>query len=135
MKKMTKRKVILVGAVAFAALAGFWIFFDRCAFDRGTACVSNLHHIHMLKQLYIQAHHSTNGEPITAEGLRQFCDVGLFKCPDGGVYSINPVGSVPVCSFSAEWKRKHPNDRMVPGKITSIRHELFEDMEARDGLQ
>jgi hypothetical protein len=132
-----KRRKLAVLVIALSVtLVAWWAVrmgMRERDFFRRTRCVSNLHQIHLAKLLYSQAHHATNGTPIASGQLREDLDLGSFRCPNEGTYAINPVGTVPSCSYTGVvWKTRHwPQDGR--GKLIPWRHELPPEVEIGTG--
>jgi hypothetical protein len=63
------------------------------------ACLKNLELMDAAKKQWAEQKGLQKGETVTLEVLSPFFPDGLPACPDGGHYSVNRVGSAPVCSF------------------------------------
>jgi hypothetical protein len=64
------------------------------------ACINNLRIIRDAKEDYTLRNNQTTNSP-TPEQISSFMKHGFehLKCPKGGTYSINSVGTEPRCSF------------------------------------
>jgi serine/threonine protein kinase len=62
-------------------------------------CIANLIQIAAAKQEWALEYNKTNGDVPTVDGLRPYIQSGFPVCPDGGTYSINPIGDPPTCSI------------------------------------
>ncbi len=75
-------------------------------FLRRTQCVGNLVRIRLAKEMCAAELQLTDGMPIPESTLANFLrrafppDATGNVCPDGGCYSINPVGIEPECSYT-----------------------------------
>jgi hypothetical protein len=67
------------------------------------ACINNLRQIQAAKEGEALAQGWTNGTPCDTADARaavnQYIKNGGVSCPQGGQYTYNPVGVVPVCSL------------------------------------
>jgi competence protein ComGC len=66
------------------------------------ACISNLRQIDGAKQMWAAEHKKEPADTPTAQELEREYFKGhltIFKCPAGGVYTINAVGEKPTCSI------------------------------------
>ncbi len=61
-------------------------------------CQWNLRNIDRAKYFAALEHHLTNGAHVPMDWIVVYLDGILPKCPAGGVYHINPVGTPPLCS-------------------------------------
>jgi len=63
------------------------------------ACVNNLRQIDAAKQQWALENNKTGNAVPTVQDLLPYLG-GVFPvCPSGGVYSINPIGYPPTCSY------------------------------------
>ncbi len=63
-------------------------------------CANNLRRIQTAKEQWALAQHRPNGASVTEADLAPYLGGdGLPKCPSGGSYTINPIGTDPVCSI------------------------------------
>ena len=68
-----------------------------------TSCRGNLIRMDMMKRIYASEHATPDGFIIDDNELLRFSgDKPPPRCPSGGVYTLNPIGQTPTCSFR-EW--------------------------------
>ena len=64
-----------------------------------TVCKIQLQQIASAKQQWATANHKQNGDTPAASDLTSYLPNGIMpKCPEGGTYQINPIGTSPTCS-------------------------------------
>jgi hypothetical protein len=84
------------------------------------ACINNLRQIQAAKEGEALAHGWTNGTPCDTADARaavnQYIKNGGVSCPQGGQYTYNSVGVVPVCSLGQ-------------ANASTIRYRLFKTTE------
>jgi competence protein ComGC len=65
-------------------------------------CVSNLRQLDAAKETYAFENNLTSGAVVVSANIWPEYIKGQFPvCPSGGTYSINPVGTEPLCSIGA----------------------------------
>jgi hypothetical protein len=68
--------------------------------DHQEKCIANLRRIEAAKDLWAQENQKPQGSVPTAAQLAPYCQNGVFPvCPDGGTYTVNPLGLAPTCSI------------------------------------
>ncbi len=70
---------------------------------RGTsqknACINNLRIIDAAKEQWAMEHNKKDGDEVNADDLKKYLKGAKMPvCPAGGVYKINPIGTMPECS-------------------------------------
>ena len=64
------------------------------------ACINNLRQIDAAKQQWALGNAKTTDDVPKAQDLLPYLKDGIFPvCPDGGNYTINAVGELPICSI------------------------------------
>ena len=64
------------------------------------ACINNLRQIDGAKEQWAMAMRKVDGDPADVRGISQYIKGGKIPvCPQGGTYTINPIGTLPVCSI------------------------------------
>jgi hypothetical protein len=96
---------VLLPAVAVPAmLAAIAIpnFVKARATSQENACINNLRQIDAAKNEWALEKSKKNGDVCTADDLKPYIRLvngELPKCPQGGTYTIGPVGEKPTCSI------------------------------------
>ncbi len=68
--------------------------------DHQEKCIANLRRIEAAKDIWAQEKQKPPGAVPLAAQLAPYCANGVFPiCPDGGVYTVNPLGLPPTCSI------------------------------------
>ena len=68
--------------------------------DHQEKCIANLRRIEAAKDLWAQENQKPPGSVPTAAQLAAYCQNNAFPvCPDGGTYTVNPLGMAPTCSI------------------------------------
>ena len=62
------------------------------------ACISHLKQINLAKEWWADDQKKTAGAEVSAEELKPYLGNATLKCPQGGTYTINLIGSKPTCS-------------------------------------
>ena len=78
----------------------------------------------LAKEQYAEDNHLTNGAFVAETALLPYLGRPTSACPEGGVYSVNPVGEVPECSYTNEcvtWRLDLRNMRV---EKTTWKHRL-----------
>ena len=70
-----------------------------------SACVNNLRAIEGLKEQWALENGHTSGDVATVDQLMKlsWASERFFHCPGGGVYSIQPIGTMPTCSLDGQY--------------------------------
>jgi hypothetical protein len=65
------------------------------------ACINNLRQIESAKEQAALEQNLTTGDTVSDDQVSQYLKSGLSgtKCPQGGVYTVNPVGTDASCSI------------------------------------
>jgi hypothetical protein len=64
------------------------------------ACINNLRQLDAAKEQWALVERMTNGAPVDAAGVLQYIKGGTMPvCPQGGEYTLNPIGTDPECSI------------------------------------
>jgi hypothetical protein len=64
-----------------------------------SACINYLTQIDGAKEQWAFEHHAKIGDVVKTNDIAPYLYKGKIpNCPDGGIYTINPIGSNPVCS-------------------------------------
>jgi hypothetical protein len=68
----------------------------------GNACINNLRMIDGAKEQWAIEHNRAEGDDPPAEDLSPYIKGGFerLRCPQGGTYSINPIGRKPTCTHA-----------------------------------
>jgi hypothetical protein len=78
------------------ALACLW---QRRPAAQLNECISNLKSIEIAKENLAAKNALTNGETVPASSIASFLKTAWpLRCPSGGTYSVNPIGSNATCS-------------------------------------
>jgi hypothetical protein len=64
----------------------------------GNACVNNLRQLDAAKEQWALAEGVSDGEVNEAGALEYIKGGEMPVCPQGGVYTLNPLGTDPECS-------------------------------------
>jgi hypothetical protein len=73
-------------------------------------CLRNLGRIETAKKLWALENNKADGEEVDREALKSYLRSGdLPECPSGGIYTINPIGTLPACSIPG-----HRRDKREP---------------------
>jgi hypothetical protein len=64
-------------------------------------CMNNLHQIEMAKEMWAIDNAKETGDMPTQEEIFSYMGVTTepLECPEGGTYSVNPLGENPTCSI------------------------------------
>lgn len=63
------------------------------------ACINNLRIIDAAKEQWAMANRKKDGDEVDIDGIKEYMKGGKMPvCPAGGVYKINPIGTMPECS-------------------------------------
>ena len=103
---MTRRAIFLIlSALAVMLLACVLLLpslDDRPMKAPKNTCINQLHVISLAKKKWASINHKTSG-PVTWNDIVPYLrgdpkNTNVFKCPEGGVYTIGNVGELPTCS-------------------------------------
>jgi competence protein ComGC len=90
----------LIPVIAMLAAIAIPNFVKARETAQRTVCIIHLKQIQSAKQTWAEQQKKNDGEPVTAADINGFgLPTNSFKCPNGGVYQINPVGEKPTCSI------------------------------------
>lgn len=104
-KQMVGMGVLLTVIVILGALGLAWGVLERHAFFlpglQQSRCRVNLETLSKAKAAYQADYQTADGTPVTAEQLVDYLPAGRhsLRCPGGGTYSLNPIGTPPTCSL------------------------------------
>ena len=88
---------LIIGLLA-AIAAPQWITARDNSRQKG--CLDNLRQIDSAKETFAMQNNLPNGATVVAGDLCPLYIKGNFpSCPAGGVYTIQPIGTNPVCSY------------------------------------
>ena len=90
--------VAIIGLLAAIAIPNFVKARETA---QKTACINNLKQIDGAKETWALQANKTTGDAADSTEVNSLIKGGAPKCPGGGSYSYNAVGSNPVCSKSA----------------------------------
>jgi len=95
--------VLILAAISYVRMTSF-----SCS----SACVNNLRQIDSAKEQWALANPGTNGQEAVVSAVNQYIKGRTTPaCPEGGIYTYNPIGVPPTCSgFDKGWlgaKRPH----------------------------
>lgn len=83
-------------------------------FDSAVKCRSNLSLILSAKRKVSQDKSLTHGANVSWEDIRkEFPMRNLPECPDGGTYSIMPIGYLPTCSIGSNGTDTLVDDHVI----------------------
>ena len=94
----------LLAAVLLLAIVGAGrVLYRACTTRAPQGCVNQLHLIYMSKEQWLSEGHPTSKEAPNWDDLRPYLgrgtEMGLPRCPAGGVYTIGRLGEPPSCSL------------------------------------
>src|SRR4051812_9640127 len=99
---MNRRQVIVLFVVAVALLLVRFTYKKVQATQWQSQCIRNLHTIVLAKQVVAEQEKLPLGASVregqVAAHIVGYGEEGRFVCPAGGDYTVNPLGSNPVCS-------------------------------------
>lgn len=74
---------------------------DIISKENDETCIANLRFLDAVKEWSGMLQGLSNHAEISLEPLREHVagDIGQITCPDGGIYTLNPLGSDPACSL------------------------------------
>jgi len=119
MPGMSLRKKLIVGLLATSAVwvalsTIFWLPPAGMVYIGQSleSCSAVLKQIEVRKATYALDKGLTDGDSIRPSDLQRLFDGRVPKCPGGGIYTYNPIGVPPVCSF-AETSGLSPQKELV----------------------
>lgn len=86
--------VTIIGFLAGLAIPG--IIRARLASQR-VHCIDNLRLIDSAKDQWAIENYAATGDPVTREQIAPYFRRGFPSCPGGGAYTVEPIGSPPLC--------------------------------------
>lgn len=93
----------LIGSM-FIAPAGMMAAIAIPAIARGrtaaqqNSCINNLRQIDAAKEQWALAENKNDGAPVDQAGIAEYIRGGIPTCPQGGTYTLGPIGTNPTCS-------------------------------------
>ena len=97
--KTTRLLVILGFGLAIGASCYLKIRHDEAAVRWRSDCINNLHWIAGAKDMLAQDQGLASGTTVNAEAVAKYVMDGWRNCPAGGEYTLNPIGTNPVCTI------------------------------------
>jgi hypothetical protein len=99
-KKWLKPAVFTCALLAcLTAAAIFWFIRERPMANLN-ACISNLKSIEIAKAMVAKEQGLAKGDTVSTEMLSSVMNGKWpLRCPSGGEYSVNPLGSTATCSY------------------------------------
>ena len=88
--------VVIVPLLAAIAIPNFVKARDTA---QRNVCISHLMQIDNAKQAWVQEQKKSDGAAVTEADINGYLRPDTLKCPKGGIYQINPVGTKPTCSI------------------------------------
>jgi hypothetical protein len=112
--KMPKRTLCV--AVANLVLGILISFTVGCGSDAGRkTCATNMRMINSAKEMFSVDMKKKIGDPVSEGDIKAYMapkdlDKGIFLpvCPQGGSYTINPIGVLPECSIHGILRYEDP---------------------------
>ncbi len=112
------RTYVIIVTIAALAVTGVvladYLHRER-EFHERTACVGSLTRIRLTKIVYADEHRLIDGAVIPDEVVWRE-NGQIERCLSGGQYSVNPVGTVPSCSYTGVvrwsgrlWRHEYPS--------------------------
>jgi len=92
--------VAVVGAMSAIAIPNF---VKARTTSQKNACINNLRQLDAAENQWALEKGKKTGDPCTADDLKPYLRLvngDLPKCPQGGTYTIKPIGELPTCSIS-----------------------------------
>lgn len=92
---------IIVGAIGLLLAIAVPSFVKARSTSSSNSCLNQLRMIDNAKAQWAKQQGKTNGTPAVVEEINQYIHRNTTPiCPAGGVYTYNPVGVKPECSFT-----------------------------------
>jgi len=97
--------VVLPAAAVVGVMSAIAIpnFVKARSTSQQNACINNLRQLDAAENQFALEKGKKAGDPCTGEDLKPYIRLingKLPKCPQGGTYTINPIGEAPTCSIS-----------------------------------
>lgn len=105
--------VFIIGVILAIAMSS-WL--RQREYARSRACQENLSKIDGAKELYAMEKNLPNGVEVELSALVSEVDGYLKKtpkCPAGGEYLIQPIGTIPTCTYTG-WERYDVPPHAIP---------------------
>ncbi len=88
-----------VAAIGMGAAIAIPSFVKARSTSQHNACINNLRILDSAKEQWALANRASDGDEPDVEGVLEYVRGGtMLVCPDGGTYTLNPIGTTPVCS-------------------------------------
>lgn len=89
--------IAIIGMVAAIAIPSVVKARDRA---ENMKCIHNLRQIDAAKEQYAMEENLSDGATVTESNLNDYIQGGFsaMQCPNGGTYTLNPIGEEPSCS-------------------------------------
>ena len=88
--------VLVIGVLLAVAVPNFLTSRAR---SRQRTCVSNLRQLNSAKEQFAMENNLGNGDLVTSADLAPTYIKVYPYCPEGGVYTLGPIGDFPACSY------------------------------------
>ena len=93
--------MIVVSIIALLAVIATPNFVRARDTSRSSACINNLRILDSAKEQYAIQMGAVSGAAITSADISDFLKENTMPvCPAAGVYTLNNIGALPVCSLS-----------------------------------
>jgi hypothetical protein len=90
---------VLVVPVAMMAAIALPSFAKARSTSQGNACINNLRQLDAAKEQWALAERKADGDEVSIPGVLEYIKGNKMPvCPQGGKYTLNPIGKDPVCS-------------------------------------
>ncbi len=70
-------------------------------------CIKNLVHISLAKLQFATRYGKTPGDIVSMGDIASYMKKTHLRCPCGGAYSVNPIGTEPTCSYTNAVQRRN----------------------------
>lgn len=97
--KTTRLLVILGFGLAIGAFFYLKIRRDEAAVQWRSDCINNLNWIAGAKDMLAHDQGLAPGTTVNTETVANYVVDGWPKCPAGGEYTLNPIGTNPTCTI------------------------------------
>ena len=108
---MTKRArisiIVILGLFLVASVVLVFAFIRARSTSAFIPCNNNLQHIYSAETQWAFEHQKTSQDIPTWDDIRPYLHLptnSIPTCPDGGTYTLGPVGESPKCSLGDEKK-------------------------------
>jgi competence protein ComGC len=100
--------IAIIGIIAAIAIPSF---VKAKEISQQNVCINNIKMIEEAKTSAVQKYNHKNGDTIPSIEISEFIRNGLnsLKCPNGGIYTVNPAGQPPQCSIHDKGDQPHPS--------------------------